>query len=246
MDQISEEIGAKIRFFRKRRHLTLQELADAIHKSRATTSKYENGTITIDIVTLYEIARVLGVRTEELLFIPSFETPGQNNSGQEETMGTVNGVPTFFTNLPRFFSYVFDGRTNRIMRCVFDVGGRIHTQKYQLRMYMNFTDYDSYQNCETTYEGSIEHFDVITTILLTNEESPAESALAQILAPYASAETKWGLFQALSSRPLMPVSTKMLFSKSRLKEDDALKKKLILSREDIRNMKYYNMLGIMS
>lgn len=35
------------------------QLADAIHKSRATICKYENGDISMDIETLYEISQVL-------------------------------------------------------------------------------------------------------------------------------------------------------------------------------------------
>ena len=41
--------------------MTLQDLADAIHKSRATVCKYENGDISVDIETLYEISQILQV-----------------------------------------------------------------------------------------------------------------------------------------------------------------------------------------
>ena len=46
--------------------LTLQQLADAIHKSRATVSKYETGEITIDIETLYDISSALEVDLNRL------------------------------------------------------------------------------------------------------------------------------------------------------------------------------------
>ncbi|MBQ8426942.1 MAG: helix-turn-helix domain-containing protein, partial [Clostridia bacterium] len=49
MSEISKHTGSRIRNFRKTRGLTLQQLADLIHKSRASISKYENGEITIDI-----------------------------------------------------------------------------------------------------------------------------------------------------------------------------------------------------
>ena len=41
MNQINQFIGEKIRNYRKMKHLTLQQLADRIHKSRATVCKYE-------------------------------------------------------------------------------------------------------------------------------------------------------------------------------------------------------------
>ena len=55
MSKISIEIGNKIRQFRQSRKMTLDELAPAVHKSRATLSKHERGEIPIDIDTLYEL-----------------------------------------------------------------------------------------------------------------------------------------------------------------------------------------------
>ena len=43
-------VGKQIRKYRKAGKMTLQDLADAIHKSRATICKYENGEIAVDIV----------------------------------------------------------------------------------------------------------------------------------------------------------------------------------------------------
>ena len=59
MSKISIETGNKIRQFRQSRKMTLDELALAIHKSRATLSKYERGEISIDIDTLYELANLV-------------------------------------------------------------------------------------------------------------------------------------------------------------------------------------------
>ena len=43
MSEISLEIGKRIRYFRQNRRMTLDELASAIYKSKATISKYEKG-----------------------------------------------------------------------------------------------------------------------------------------------------------------------------------------------------------
>ena len=61
MSRINEHIGGRIRMYRKARELTLQQLADLIHKSRASVSKYENGEITLDVETLSEIADVFRI-----------------------------------------------------------------------------------------------------------------------------------------------------------------------------------------
>ena len=41
MKQVNQHIGNRIRNFRKMKKLTIQQLADMIHKSRATVSKYD-------------------------------------------------------------------------------------------------------------------------------------------------------------------------------------------------------------
>ncbi|MCB2342863.1 helix-turn-helix domain-containing protein [Clostridium estertheticum] len=45
MGIITNEIGKKIRLFRKSKGLTIQQLADLVRKSKSTVSKYENGDI---------------------------------------------------------------------------------------------------------------------------------------------------------------------------------------------------------
>lgn len=59
-------VGEQIRKYRKAGKMTLQDLADAIHKSRATICKYENGDISVDIETLYEISQILQVSMSSL------------------------------------------------------------------------------------------------------------------------------------------------------------------------------------
>ena len=72
-----------------------------------------------------------------------------------------------------------------------------------------------------------------------------EKASVQILASFLSSDTKWGLWNGFSTRPMMPIAMKMLFSKTRLKEDAALLKKLKVSKDDIRLLKLYNMLSVL-
>lgn len=62
-------VGEQIRKYRKAGKMTLQDLADAIHKSRATVCKYENGDISVDIETLYEISQILQVSMSQLTLV---------------------------------------------------------------------------------------------------------------------------------------------------------------------------------
>lgn len=234
MSTISIEIGNKIRQFRQSRKMTLDELAIIIHKSRATLSKYERGEISIDIDTLYELADALHVRTEQLLYTPVSEKHPQ----QREI------VPAFFQDVDRFYCYYFDGRIDKLVRSAFDVFSRIDVNQYKIAMYMNFKDLAHYQQAENTYWGYMEHFDALTLIELTNQSNPMEKASLQVLASFLDADSKWGLWNGVSSRPLMPVATKMLLTKKLLTEDAALVRELKISKDDIHRMKYYNMFSV--
>lgn len=234
MSQISFEIGKRIRNFRKMRKMTIEELARIICKSKATVSKYEKGEIVLDVVTLYDIANALQLHVEQLLYCK----PERTN------ISTKGKNPAFFNGLSQFYAYVFDGRTNQIIKCVFDVLSESGESRYKIMMYMNFKDYDNYQNCENTYWGYIEHYDALTNIFMKNQDTSMEQITISILASFLDSDTKWGLFFGISSRPMMPIAVKMLFSKKMLKEDEILIRQLKVSREDIRLLKLYNMLSV--
>ncbi|QYK66447.1 helix-turn-helix domain-containing protein [Paenibacillus sp. S02] len=233
MSEITIEIGKRIRNVRKARKRTLDDLSLVICKSKSTISKYEKGEISVDIETLYEIADALDVHVEQLLY----NKPKRANIMPIKT-------PNFFSGVSQFYSYFFDGRSNQLIRCVFDVLSRTEDNQYKVMTYMNFKDYNSYQNCENTYWGYIEHYDVLTNISLTNQDSAIEKASVQILASYLTSDTKWGLFNGFSSRPMMPIAAKMLFSKEVLKEDARLIQQLKVSKDDIRILKLYNMMAV--
>lgn len=233
MRDLNSEIGEKIRIFRKRKGMTLEELAKALFKSKATVSKYERGEITLDIITLYEISNILNVNIEQLLFLKKesdIPTPSSSN-------------PAFFSDINQFYSYVYDGRVNKIMKCVFDIVPTEARTGNNIYMYMNFKDYKNYQDCENTYHGTIDHYDTLTNIVMRNQDTYIEQVSISILASFLDSSTKWGLFFGISSRPLMPIAVKMLFSRNILKENEELVEQLKISREDIRLLRHYNMLS---
>lgn len=230
---ISAAVGSRIRSFRKKRKMTLEDVSKIICKSQSTISKYEKGEIAVDIETLYDIADALQVHPEQLLY-----------TRPQRAGITDSASPAFFSGLSRFYAYLYDGRSNELIRCVFDILSQSDDHRYKIVMYMNFEDYDRCQICENTYYGYIEHYDALTNIQLTNQDTPMEKASAQILASYLDSDTKWGLFNGFSSRPMMPIASKMLFAKRRLTEDAQLIDTLKISRDDIRLLKLYNMMSV--
>ena len=68
--------------------------------------------------------------------------------------------------------------------------------------------------------------------------------IINLMASFLDSNEKWGLFTGISSRPLMPVALKALFTKIPLKETRELLQRLTISKDDIRLIKIYNMLTV--
>ena len=116
-------VGEQIRKYRKAGKMTLQDLADAIHKSRATVCKYENGDISVDIETLYEISQILQVSMSQLTTgLPETASKPSNAPGK----GTKNAH--FFTGTAAIF-LLYDGRYQRTKDGVID----IYEKKWRIR-----------------------------------------------------------------------------------------------------------------
>lgn len=114
MNEINIYIGGQIRKYRKANGMTLQQLADVIHKSRATVCKYENGEISIDIATLYEISQALQVSFGQLTSYQPTLPPSP-----PPTVGTLQRSPFF--QAKRLYFYFYDGRYHRLKDGVIDI-----------------------------------------------------------------------------------------------------------------------------
>ena len=215
--------------------MTVDQLAAAICKSKSCVSKYETGQIAVDLPVLYDIAAALEVRVTQLLYLPP----------QAASDAPSGIVPAFFAGLSQFFLYYFDGRSNQITRCVVDVISEAERGVYHVQMFMNVKDYNRYHLCENVYYGSMIHYNTLTMLVLQNQNMEMDHYQVGIPSPYMNAPVKWGLAFGISSRPLMPTSTKVLLSKNIQEETPEFEKDLHLSKEDIRLMKLYNMLTIL-
>src|SRR3712207_7207635 len=104
--------------YRKNLGLTLQELANQIHKSKASVSKYENGDITLDVQTLFEISQALHVPMNRLInFEDEKEYPAP-------AFINPSGKSPFYTSR-RLYLYFYDGRRSEE-----------HTSELQSRQYL--------------------------------------------------------------------------------------------------------------
>ena len=114
MDEISIRVGQQIRRYRKAARWTLQQLADAIHKSRATVCKYERGEIAADVSTLGDISGALQVPLSQLVSFPPEESVPR-----PPLAGTVQQSPFFQAR--RLYFYFYDGRYHRLKDGAIDI-----------------------------------------------------------------------------------------------------------------------------
>ncbi|MFO3667780.1 helix-turn-helix domain-containing protein [Anaerococcus kampingiae] len=231
---INKEVGAKIRMYRKIKNMTLEDLSKKVYKSKSTISKYETGQIQIDVESLYAIADVFEINVEKLLF---YKDEYILEDKKKE-------LPAFFRNLTRLYTYSYDGRNNKIIRSRVNINSKVEDNNYRVSMYMNYSDSETYQVCENTYSGYIEHFDAKSNIILTNRDTPMEKAIIQIPASFLDSETKWSLWSGFSTRPMMPCASKMLISKEEIKYSKEFESSLKVNKEDIRCLRLYNMLSV--
>lgn len=100
MTEISALVGQQIRECRKKRNMTLEDMAGLIGKSRSTISKYEKGEIPVDMETLYMIARTLEAPIEQFLYTLPATLPHPARSGVS---------PSFFHGISKIYSIFLTG-----------------------------------------------------------------------------------------------------------------------------------------
>ena len=122
MGSFSYHVGQRIKKYRKSRGYTIEQFSAMINKSKATVSKYENGTITIDVETLYDIARALDI---DLKCFIDYQPP---------VFHAQSVLPkNFYFNQPRAYMYYYDGRVRQLVRSPSCSPGTAHAPPPPLR-----------------------------------------------------------------------------------------------------------------
>lgn len=66
-DQFLSELGNKLAFYRKKKNLSYRELAQLCSVDHSKISKIEKGQVNIQILTILELAKGLGIQPKKLL-----------------------------------------------------------------------------------------------------------------------------------------------------------------------------------
>ncbi len=237
MENINQHIGRRVRNYRKMKRMTLQQLADAIHKSRATVSKYENGEITLDVQTLYEISTVLEVDMAQLTsYRPE---PEQEDLGQ---MVEPDGESPFF-KADRLWFYFYDGRYDRLKEAVIDVHKSIRNEdgSRDAAMAIRSTTATG-RSSEVYYNGNVLYSDMLIRFSFVNQYNKLEQDLLYLFNPLELRDFTEGLLCGISSADLMPCAFKCLVTLAPTDRYDELRQRLLLTPKELRRWQKMNML----
>lgn len=223
---INEHVGKNIKKYRLAYKLTLEELAGLIHKSKSTMSKYEKGLISLDITTLNELAEVFQISISQLLSAPSGRSYTPEPSGD-------------FLNKQYMYSY--DGRSRKVLQSVLEHYQTPDPSYQKVNLFYDAPDAGNCGKCKALYAGYTKKYEFIENYTLQNQNNPTEQVLISCLNSLGSTNKKTGLLCGLSYKTMLPVAIKVMISPIALKEDSDLVSSLLLTKEDIKISKRYNL-----
>ena len=234
MAGISPQIGERIRSYRKLQGMTLQQLADRIHKSRASISKYENGEIVLDVDTLHEISRALHVPFSALT----------DCTEQKETVYRApdpEGRGPFF-QANRLYFYFYDGRRERLKNGVINIS-RDKTQDGICDASLTISVVlPGGRISSIFYSGKVVYSDMLIRFSFVNQYNPLEEDLLYIFNPLELRDSTEGLLCGISSADLMPCAFKCIVTLAPQEPTEELISRLMITKEELRRWQKMNML----
>ncbi len=232
MSNISMHVGSRIRTIRKKRGYTIEEFSKMINKSKATLSKYENGSISIDIDTILEIAVALEVEVDYLI-----------NYKMNTSNKTLLLKNSYF-NRSNLYLYYYDGKNKKIATSLLVLSERNKNSNVaDAVFYENVSDFNNFTDCRNVFKGAFMVYDTSTYCRLICQMNPASRIYLTLSNPTAKGLPAAGIMTNVSSPPtVLPTAIKVVVSKDMLEEDEALIEYLKISKEEIKLLRKHNML----
>ncbi len=234
MNEINQYVGKQIKIHRKNEGLTLQQLADLIHKSRATVSKYESGEITLDVQTLYDISKVLHVNINELIdYCPVRE---------QEIMAIPTGYRSPFFEARRLYFYYYDGRHNKLKDGIIDIYESKEQQgDYNASLTIHAVTPHG-RNSAIYYTGKVIYSDMLIRFTFVNQYNRLDEVLLYIFNPFEIRDVTEGLLSGISSRDFLPCAFKCFVTLTPQEPTDEFCKQLLFTNKELKRWQKLNML----
>ena len=237
MSEFTYHVGQQIRKYRKAGKITLQQLADAIHKSRATVCKYENGEISVDIETLYEISQVLQVSMAQLT---TYQAPEARLVGNAPELSNKNP----FFQAKKLYFYFYDGRYQRMKDGIIDIYDKQEDSGCYEATLSICTVSSTGRSSEIFYTGKVLYSDMLIRFSFVNQYNPLEEDLLYIFNPLERRDFTVGLLCGISSADLMPCAFKCLITLKPQELTEEFRQQLLFTKKDLKRWEQLNMLMV--
>lgn len=232
----TEHVGSRIRLYRKMKNITIAEMSSQLHVGISTISKYENGKISIDINTLFDIARILDININQLIDFKD------DHASAHKKIDNGN----FFKKSDLFFMYQYWARDKKIYTSAIEIiQGPLSESTDNIVIYYEFEDDSNYTKCDYIYNGTIFYSDTYTHINAENINNSNDKFSIIVKTPFHSRNYTAGLMVAISQFYRNPYAVKVVISQNRLIKNDELVELLLENDKDtIQNLKHSNALII--
>ncbi len=235
MNEFSICLGQQVKKIRKSRGMTLESLANRIHKSKSTVFKYESGEISLDMETLFEISKVLSVHMYQILqpcyeLIEKAHTPLKSGQASKST----------FT---KKHIYYYDGRVNRIRHGIITSIGDEENGCIPIFLNMNVGEGKKKTGVEYFVTGTLTTYDTFSFFRFRQVNGIGDAFLFAYK-PFGSEPTATGLLTGIFKNPIAPGAVKVILSDEEIKDEESLKSAIIMTQDEIRQLKRTNIMTI--
>ena len=206
-------VGENIKKIRLARGLSLEDVASRIYKSKSTVSKYERGSIAIDIATLEDIAEVLDVHPAQLLMTPSQE----------------KRVPLTQLSLDEVYMFSYDGKEKRIIKSVIERYQTDESNRFSIHLYYDVQSKNELGNCVSFYQGFSTKYDVLENYTLENSRHPIEQIWLSCISGLSQNRIQVGFLAGLLNATMLPAVRKVVLSPSII-SDEELMERLVFTK----------------
>lgn len=221
---INERVGNNIRKYRIAHHYTLKDLSSLVHKSCSTLSKYEKGIIPVSVEILEEFGEVFHIPTWHLLSAPSEGKPDVSRKSL----------------LKKYYMYNYVGRRKRIMKSIIEEYATDQPDIYSIQLFYDVDDLERFGKCKVIYSGESTTFGPWQNYSLKNTVNTLEEIWMCTVNTFSQTDLKSGILSGISQLTMRPCSRKILIT-SQIQNENHFIDDLLLSKEDIHQIKKYNL-----
>ena len=216
-----KRVGERIRFYRKQQKMTLEMLAEKMNKSKATISKYENGSIIMDIETLYDFADVFQIPVYCLV------------EDMRKESGRHSHIP--FSSSILYF-YIYKGSGNRaIAESYLSLAEK--DDGCQVTLYYGGIPSNLNKSC-LVYIGKGFGTDTTFSFMVTNYQNTLDQMYFTASLPYIN----WsgylvGFWVGLTFEGVTPICMKAVISETPIEDQETLRRLLKVTPEELNYFK---------